>query len=118
MFGSFCENLHARVPKLHLWAANSLKNIAPRNWPTKVLTKLLRSPPTVQREIEEAEEFNEGEVDKYDDQHSFPHHTDGVKVQTFYHIKEHEEEFLQDCLQCGKILAEFLTEDLRVGKSE
>ncbi|XP_025113964.1 uncharacterized protein LOC112575993 [Pomacea canaliculata] len=51
-FGIFCGKLLAQVPRLHLWAASCFHGLAPVGWQVEYLTRPLRSPPTVVRELQ------------------------------------------------------------------
>ncbi|XP_025100570.1 uncharacterized protein LOC112567904 isoform X2 [Pomacea canaliculata] len=129
IFPEFCDELvqsnKEQCHILHLWAASCQHNIAPvelqdsnlGNWEIKYFTKPLRSPPSVIREVERATEIRRRKVLRYTER-GVPDHTDGPPVKWMNRIcMDHDSEEIKDCLVCGRNVASFLYEELRLVKS-
>ncbi|XP_025112050.1 uncharacterized protein LOC112574900 [Pomacea canaliculata] len=105
---TFCDDLLKQVPRLHLWAANCYDGHVPVGWPEEKLTRPLRSPPAVVREIKKSREITaENNVSKYSER-GVPDHTDGPPVRRLYHQgAHHSSSWLGDCVTCGREVASF-----------
>ncbi|XP_025100976.1 uncharacterized protein LOC112568091 isoform X2 [Pomacea canaliculata] len=117
-FQTLYEKLLTRVPRLHLWAASYFHQNAPAGWQVEYLTRPLRSPPTVVREVEQDEMITtDRHVLRYSER-GVPDHTDGPPVRRLYH-RGHSDSgrFPEDCVTCGREVASFL-QSLRVGVTE
>lgn len=104
------------VDDLHLWAANCYSLFPPRDWQVVELTRPLRSPPAVVREVERDTEIaRHHDVLPYSRSHfpAFPAFTDGPLVKRLYH-KDHSKKHISDCVTCGQNIASFLLKSLRV----
>ncbi|XP_025113996.1 uncharacterized protein LOC112576017 [Pomacea canaliculata] len=114
-FKSFCEKL-PEIPNLHFWAASVYHGDAPAGWPVEILTRPLRSPPTVVREVEQDQEISEyKDVETYAGS-DVPDHTDGPPIRRLYHRGEgHSVERSVDCATCGLEVASLLL-SLHVGQ--
>ncbi|XP_025114340.1 uncharacterized protein LOC112576250 [Pomacea canaliculata] len=108
-FQTFCNKLLTQIPGVHLWAASCYHGLAPKDWHEEYLTRPLRSPPVVVREVQKARDIvKEGTVHGYSDR-GVPDHTDGPSVQWLYHGGEgHLPVWLGDCNMCGRQVANFL----------
>lgn len=108
-FEQFCDKLRSKVPRLHLWAASCFHGselISDEGWTEFSLTRSLRCPPVVVREVMKTREITTDEtVKKYDDR-GFPNHTDGPEIKHVYH-KGHSGA-VRDCLSCGQEVASIL----------
>ncbi|XP_025107255.1 uncharacterized protein LOC112571998 isoform X2 [Pomacea canaliculata] len=105
-FKTFCEKLLKQVPDLHLWAASCRYNLSPRGWEQEHLTKPLRSPPVVVREVAQASEIRlSGDVRPYSPL-SIPSHTDGPQIEWIG--LDHPKSITHDCQDCGKQLGKLL----------
>lgn len=113
-FQRFCQELLHHVPHLVLWAASCFHENTPDSWQLEVLTRPLRSPPVVVREVIQADEF-ETEVKRYSER-DIPAPTDGPPVKNLYHKSgKHGVKYPQDCFECGREIADFL-HSLRIEK--
>ncbi|XP_025099960.1 uncharacterized protein LOC112567481 [Pomacea canaliculata] len=84
-FCSVCDKLLTQVPHLHLWAASCYHGNATVGWQVEYLTRPLRSPPAVVREVEQDRSFtNDRDVLPYSER-GVPDHTDGPPVRRLYH---------------------------------
>ncbi|XP_025113058.1 uncharacterized protein LOC112575410 [Pomacea canaliculata] len=116
-FQTFCKKLLARVPRLHLWAASYFHGYAPDGWQVEYLTRPLRSPPVVVREVEKDARITKGDVKPYRER-GVSDHTDGPPVTRLYHRGQgHSGVWPVDCITCGREVASFL-HSLRVGVTE
>ncbi|XP_025111942.1 uncharacterized protein LOC112574840 [Pomacea canaliculata] len=108
-FKTFCDKLLTKVPRLHLWAASCFHEQAPAGWQVEYLTRPLRSPPVVVREVEQNEFITElNDVHPYS-KRGVPDHTDGPPVTRLYHRGEgHSGRWPVDCVTCGREVASFL----------
>ncbi|XP_025112047.1 uncharacterized protein LOC112574898 [Pomacea canaliculata] len=108
-FNDFCKELLIRVPCLHLWMASCYHGDAPTGWDVEYLTRPLRSPPAVIREVVKAKNIaKDGNVCEYS-QRDVPDHTDGPPVTRLYHRgQDHTTGWLGDCVTCGREIANFL----------
>ncbi|XP_025114137.1 uncharacterized protein LOC112576099 [Pomacea canaliculata] len=117
-FQTLCDKLLTQVPRLHLWAASCFNKYAPTGWQVEYLTRPLRSPPAVVREIEQ-----DWRITRHCDVHPYsergvPDHTDGPPVTRLYHRGQgHSGRWPGDCVTCGRELASIL-HSLRVGVTE
>ncbi|XP_025112343.1 uncharacterized protein LOC112575043 isoform X2 [Pomacea canaliculata] len=113
-FKTFCEQLQDKLPHLHLWAASCYHGYSPQGWPVEYLTKSLRCPPAVVREVKQASEIERGNVLGYSER-CVPDHTDGPPVKRLYHRGQgHSGDLPVDCGKCGEEVASFL-HSLQVG---
>ncbi|XP_025112337.1 uncharacterized protein LOC112575042 isoform X2 [Pomacea canaliculata] len=113
-FKTFCEQLMDKFPHLHLWAASCYHGYSPQGWPVEYLTRPLRCPPAVVREVKQASEIEKGNVREYSDR-CVPDHTDGPPVKRLYHRGQgHSGDLPVDCGKCGEEVASFL-HSLHVG---
>ncbi|XP_025100540.1 uncharacterized protein LOC112567884 [Pomacea canaliculata] len=117
-FPTFCDKLLTQVPHLHLWAASCYHRNAPAGWQVECLTRPLRSPPAVVREVEQDSSFTKHrDVLPYSER-GVPDHTDGPPVTRLYHRSQgHSGDSPVDCVTCGRDVASFL-HSLRVGVTE
>ncbi|XP_025111920.1 uncharacterized protein LOC112574818 [Pomacea canaliculata] len=117
-FHNFSNNLLTKVPDLHLWAANCYHEVAPDGWQVEHLTRPLRSPPTVVREVEQDDEITKlRRVHPYSER-GVPDHTDGPPVTRLYHRGQgHSGDWPVDCVTCGRELASLL-HSLRVNSTD
>ncbi|XP_025100543.1 uncharacterized protein LOC112567886 [Pomacea canaliculata] len=98
-FYKVCDKLLTQVSDLHLWASSCFHGHAPDGWQEECLTRPLRSPPAVVREVEQ-DDF----ITKHGD----------VKP---YTERGHSGDRPGDCVTCGRDVASFLL-SLRVGVTE
>ncbi|XP_025078798.1 uncharacterized protein LOC112554935 [Pomacea canaliculata] len=114
-FQTLCELLLTRVPRLNLWAASCYHEQAPAGWQVEYLTRPLRSPPAVVREVEQDQRITtHSEVLPYRER-GVPDHTDGPPVTRLYHRGQgHSGDRPGECVTCGREVASFL-DSLRVG---
>ncbi|XP_025113394.1 uncharacterized protein LOC112575632 [Pomacea canaliculata] len=116
-FQTFCDKLLTRVPHLHLWAASCFHGDAPTCWQVKYLTRPLRSPPAVIREVKKNGKLTVRHVQPYSER-GVPDHTDGPPVRRLYHRGlSHAGHRSVDCVTCGLDVVSFLR-SLRVGVTE
>ncbi|XP_025102178.1 uncharacterized protein LOC112568879 [Pomacea canaliculata] len=118
LFKTVCDKLLTQVPHLHLWAASCYYGHAPAGWRVEDLTRPLRSPPSVVREVEQDANITEyRNVQEYSER-GVPDHTDGPSVRRLYHRGQgHSCRRPVDCVTCGRDVASFL-HSLRVGVTE
>ncbi|XP_025114123.1 uncharacterized protein LOC112576088 [Pomacea canaliculata] len=115
---TFCEKLLAQVPRLHLWAASCYHKNCPPGWRVEYLTRPLRSPPAVVREIKKDTVITKGVSIKKYSERGVPDHTDGPPVTRVSHRGQgHSGHRPGDCVTCGREVASFL-HSLRVGVTE
>ncbi|XP_025080174.1 uncharacterized protein LOC112555849 [Pomacea canaliculata] len=114
-YQTLCELLLTRVPRLHLWAASCFHDFTPAGWRVEYLTRPLRSPPAVVREVEQDEMITrDGYVLPYSER-GVPDHTDGPPVTRLCHRGQgHSGRRAFECIRCGREVASFL-HSLRVG---
>ncbi|XP_025113059.1 uncharacterized protein LOC112575411 [Pomacea canaliculata] len=114
-FQTLSNKLLTRVPGLHLWAASCFHQYTPAGWQVEYLTRPLRSPQAVVREVEQDEMITKYRyVHPYSDR-GVSDHTDGPPVTRLYHRGQgHSRYFPGDCVMCGREVASFL-HSLRVG---
>ncbi|XP_025113813.1 uncharacterized protein LOC112575896 isoform X1 [Pomacea canaliculata] len=108
-FQTFCDKLFKLIPRLHLWAASCYHDYAPNGWHIEYLTRPLRSPPVVVREVALDPEINDHKrVHPYRER-GVPDHTDGPPVRRLYHRGQgHPHDWPGDCATCGHEVASFL----------
>ncbi|XP_025111932.1 uncharacterized protein LOC112574830 [Pomacea canaliculata] len=115
-FWTLCDKL--LTPRLHLWAACCYHEYAPAGWQVECLTRPLRSPPAVVREVEQDEKMTTHRYVHPYNKRGVPDHTDGPPVKRLYHRSQgHSGYFPVDCVTCGREVASFL-HSLRVGVTE
>ncbi|XP_025114134.1 uncharacterized protein LOC112576095 [Pomacea canaliculata] len=115
---TFCEKLLAQVPRLHLWAASCYSKNCPPSWQVEYLTRPLRSPPAVVREVEKDTIISKGVSIKKYSERGVPDHTDGPPVTRMYHEGQgHSGDWPGACITCGREVANVL-HSLRVGVTE
>ncbi|XP_025111947.1 uncharacterized protein LOC112574842 [Pomacea canaliculata] len=115
---TFYVKLLTQVPRLHLWAASCFHLNAPVGWQVENLTRPLRSPPVVVREVEQDEMITEYYAVNPYSERDVPDHTDGQPVKRLYHRGQgHSGRWPVDCVTCGRDVASFL-HSLRVGVTE
>ncbi|XP_025112045.1 uncharacterized protein LOC112574897 [Pomacea canaliculata] len=106
-FKNFCNKLPTSTD-LHLWAASSYHGHAPDGWQVEYLTRPLRSPPVVVREVQNAREITDAEVKPYREC-NVPCHTYGPPVRHLRHQGQvHSSRKIIDCSACGSKIATFL----------
>ncbi|XP_025113056.1 uncharacterized protein LOC112575408 [Pomacea canaliculata] len=117
-FHTLCDKLVTEIHGLHLWAASCFHGDAPANWQVEYLTRPLRSPPSVVREVKQDEIITRRRhVHPYSER-GVPDHTDGPPVRRLYHRGQgHSGDSPLDCVTCGRVVASFL-HSLRVGVTE
>ncbi|XP_025111938.1 uncharacterized protein LOC112574835 [Pomacea canaliculata] len=114
----FCSKLLTQVPRLHLWAASCFHEDAPDGWQVEYLTRPLRSPPAVVREVEQNEWITVTRNVLPYSERGVSDHTDGPPVTRLYHRGQgHSGENPVNCVACGREVASFL-HSLRVGVTE
>ena len=104
-FQQFCRDLHSAVPTTCLWAAavecpvSSLPGFVRRE---ASLTTCLRSPPSVQRQVQASDMIDGNEVPLYSST-TWPAPTDGPAVHWLHHHGQpgHAGDSPEDCQQCG-----------------
>ncbi|XP_025100545.1 uncharacterized protein LOC112567887 isoform X2 [Pomacea canaliculata] len=117
-FHTVCDKLRRQVPDLHLWAASCYHEHAHAGWQVEYLTRPLRSPPAVVREVEQDLSFTMDRTVKPYSERAVPDHTDGPPVTRLYHRGQgHSGRLPGDCVTCGRDVASFL-HSLRVGVTE
>ncbi|XP_025111934.1 uncharacterized protein LOC112574831 [Pomacea canaliculata] len=117
-FQTLCDKLLTQVPRLHLWAASCYHGDAPTGWQVEYLTRPLRSPPAVVREVEQDEKITRHRHVKPYSERGVADHTDGPPVTRLYHRGQgHSGRFPGDCVTCGLDVACFLL-SLPVGVTE
>lgn len=108
-FKTLCTKLLTQVPDLHLWAASYFHRNAPTGWQVKYLTRPLRSPPAVIREVEKDENITRHCLVQAYSERGVPDHTDGPPVIRLYHRGQGHSALLPvDCVACGRDIANFL----------
>ncbi|XP_025114015.1 uncharacterized protein LOC112576027 isoform X2 [Pomacea canaliculata] len=113
-FRTFCDKLLKKVPGLHLWAASYYSRHKHDKWEVKDLTRPLRCPPVVRREVEQDRAMTRDlTVKKYSDRGA-PDFGEGPKLQRITH-KGHSPGRSVNCVQCGREVISFLQNHLRVG---
>ncbi|XP_025113982.1 uncharacterized protein LOC112576006 [Pomacea canaliculata] len=118
-FQRFCDKLLNQVPRLHLWAASSFHKYSPTGWQVEFLTRPLRSPPTVVREVQRDKRMtgDNPRIHPYSEP-GVPDHTDGPPVRQMYHRGQgHSGRIPENCVLCGRQVARYL-HSLRVGDPE
>lgn len=114
-FKHFCDKLLRQVPDLHLWVASFYHGRVPPAWQEKSLTRPLRSPPAVVREVAKDRRIGSNcDVLPYS-QRAVPDHTQGPSVRWIRHQGHgHTESADRDCELCGQEVVSFL-KSLRLG---
>ncbi|XP_025113150.1 uncharacterized protein LOC112575472 isoform X2 [Pomacea canaliculata] len=108
-FQTFCNNLLKQVPRLHLWAASCYQGNPPTGWQEEYLTRPLRFPLTVVREVEEDVYIKESRSVQSYIERGVPDHTDGPPVTRLYHRGQgHSGDWPGECVACGHEVASFL----------
>ncbi|XP_025113553.1 uncharacterized protein LOC112575759 isoform X2 [Pomacea canaliculata] len=109
IFKTFCHKLLTQVPHLHLWAASYFHGDAPVGWQVEYLTRPLRSPPAVVREVKQDVRITTDRHVKPYSKRGVPDHTDGPPVTRLYHRGQgHSGDGPGDCVTCGREVASFL----------
>ena len=119
-FSQLCQDLHSAVPNACLWAAGVWSRVSslPGFVRTEASLKIcLRSPPSVQRQVEASRYIDDSNVPHYSSA-NWPAPTDGPAVRWLQHHGQpgHAEGGPRDCLQCGRDIGRLL-HDLGVGGS-
>ncbi|XP_025112556.1 uncharacterized protein LOC112575146 isoform X2 [Pomacea canaliculata] len=113
-YQTFCAKLLTRVPRLHLWSASCYHGHAPAGWQVEYLTRPLRSPPAVVREVEQDLAITgTHDVHMYSER-GVPVHADGPPVKRVCHRGEGHSNRSGDCVTCCREVARFLR-SLHVG---
>ncbi|XP_025078808.1 uncharacterized protein LOC112554944 [Pomacea canaliculata] len=108
-FQTLCQLLLTQVPRLHLWAASCFHDYAPAGWQIEYLTRPLRSPPAVVREVEQDKRITRDRHVRPYRERGVPDHTDGPPVTRLYHRGQgHSGDRPVDCVTCGREVASFL----------
>ncbi|XP_025111740.1 uncharacterized protein LOC112574727 [Pomacea canaliculata] len=108
---NFFDKLLAQVPRLHLWAASCYHQRAPAGWQVEHLTRPLRSPPAIVKEVQRSEVITSCFVPAYKER-GVPDHTDGPPVRIVYH-QGSPDFWSGNCATCCSEVAEIL-QSLRV----
>ncbi|XP_025102543.1 uncharacterized protein LOC112569087 isoform X2 [Pomacea canaliculata] len=110
-FQLFCKELLTRVPSLHLWAASCYHGHAPADWPVEYLTRPLRFPPAVARQVEQDTDMKVSRRVRTYSRRSVPDVTDGPPVTVRLHKGQGHSmhEPASNCERCGQDLADFLS---------
>ncbi|XP_025113468.1 uncharacterized protein LOC112575704 [Pomacea canaliculata] len=119
-FVFFFNKLLMQVPRLHFWAASCYHIMIPGAWSSEFLTRPLRCPPVVVREVEKDKKIAQHQFVQPYTQRGIPDHTDGPPVKVLYHRPfqdDHSPTHPADCVTCGREVASFL-HSLRVGLPE
>ena len=114
-----CTELHHHVPNVHMWAASMFHDRQPREMSLVTLTKSLRTPLRITREVQKSGYMRQGLVDEYKDVRA-PQPCDGPVPIIVRHAaaeEGHTECLTYDCVQCGKEVASKLKRDLNVGRT-
>ncbi|PVD32278.1 hypothetical protein C0Q70_07711 [Pomacea canaliculata] len=118
LFQDFCTKLLTTVPGLHLWAAAIRQGHRPTLLHLETLTHPLRCPPSVVREVQQAEEMQNNDVLQYADDVTLTSPTDGPTVTWLLHGgQQHGGAHPEYCEECGMATADYLRNKLNVGKS-
>ncbi|XP_025114280.1 uncharacterized protein LOC112576204 [Pomacea canaliculata] len=109
VFPPVFEQNFGKLPGLHLWAANCYHSNIPSGWQVEYLTRPLRFPPAVVREVEQDNEITgDRTVHEYSER-GVPDHTDGPPVKRLYHKGDgHSGESPNECVACGREVGSFL----------
>ncbi|XP_025099705.1 uncharacterized protein LOC112567287 [Pomacea canaliculata] len=112
-FQKFVAKLRAEVLFLNLWAAGCSRPDIPY-WQVEYLTRPLRSPPAIVREVEQDSYFTDLIIPY--SKRDVPDHTDGPTVKRVCHRGQgHSRDVIADCVTCGREVASILR-SLRVGE--
>ncbi|XP_025078806.1 uncharacterized protein LOC112554942 [Pomacea canaliculata] len=112
---TLCQLLLTQVPRLHVWAASCFNAYTPAGWQVEYLTRPLRSPPAIVREVEQDARITGHHVVLPYSARGVADHTDGPPVTRLYHRGQgHSGSFPVYCVTCGREVASFL-HSLRVG---
>ncbi|XP_025113360.1 uncharacterized protein LOC112575603 [Pomacea canaliculata] len=118
IFNIFFDKLLTQVPHLHLWVTCCYHIFAPASLQVECLTRPLRSPPAVVRELAQNRLITKDHRVLPYSERGVPDHTDGPPVRRLYHRGEgHSGHMPFDCVTCGRDVASFL-HSLRVGVTE
>ncbi|XP_025103269.1 uncharacterized protein LOC112569638 [Pomacea canaliculata] len=113
-FKNFGKRLVTKIPDVHVWAASCYHGDPPAGWQMEYLTRPLRSPPAVVREVEQSKLIEDKYVLRYS-KRRVPDHTDGPPVRRLYHGGQgHSGDWPINCVTCGREVARVL-HSLRVG---
>nr|KAG5706767.1 hypothetical protein BaRGS_007270 [Batillaria attramentaria] len=104
---------------LSLWAASTFHGFKPKSFKEMKMTRSIRCPPAVVREIQKGGAYAMRAVYPYPDLDagvlsSQPPPTDGPPVKRIEHDRDHKGD-VWDCETCGEELARFLKDDLQIG---
>lgn len=106
------------MPGLHLWAAAIRQGHRPTLLHLETLTHPLRCPPSVVREVQQAEEMQNNDVLQYAEDVTLTSPTDGPTVTWLLHGgQQHGGAHPEYCEECGMATADYLRNKLNVGKS-
>ncbi|XP_025103294.1 uncharacterized protein LOC112569648 [Pomacea canaliculata] len=116
-FKNFGERLVTKISDVHVWASSCYHGDAPAGWRMEYLTRPLRSPPAVVREVEQSKIIKDKYVLGYS-KRRVPDHTDGPPVTRLYHGGQgHSGDWPINCVTCGLEVARVL-HSLRVGVTD
>ncbi|XP_025103270.1 uncharacterized protein LOC112569639 [Pomacea canaliculata] len=116
-FKNFVEWLVTQIPDVHVWAASCYHVDAPYGWQMEYLTRPLRSPPVVVREVEQSKIMEDKYVLRYS-KRCVPDHTDGPPVRRLHHRGQgHSGDWPINCVTCGRDVARVL-HSLRVAVTD
>ncbi|XP_025103140.1 uncharacterized protein LOC112569549 [Pomacea canaliculata] len=102
-FQTVCDKLLARVHCLYLWAASCYHGYVPTGWRVEYLTRPLRSPPAVVREVEQDVKITTTHHVKSYSERGLSDHTDSPPVTRLYHRGQgHSGRWPEDCVKCGQ----------------
>ncbi|XP_025112297.1 uncharacterized protein LOC112575023 isoform X4 [Pomacea canaliculata] len=107
LFKSFCEQLVADNPKLHLWAASCLTQQTPNGWDVKHFHRTVSCPPAILREknvLMLAQKPGCKNLVKWDPDNIGVAPTDGLPVKYVYHhghdVQGHGHGYPYSCEKC------------------
>lgn len=101
-----------------MWATALPSHVRPSRLDEHTMKYPLRCPPVVAREVEKASEIQTGAVHKYLYNTTF--HCDGLKSINEEHengIKGHTGAMPDDCEECGKVVAKFISETFSINNT-
>ncbi|XP_025112063.1 uncharacterized protein LOC112574909 isoform X5 [Pomacea canaliculata] len=108
-FKDFVDGLRKEVPKLHLWAASCLPNIAPQCCEPYLFKDSFTCPPAILARFDVSQLADKNTVDfwRYDSRTTAP--TDGPTVIEVYHDdKGHNGDYPHDCKTCANEVMKLL----------
>lgn len=105
----FCRMLLIQVPRSNIWLASSFHQHFPDFFWRAPLTRPLRSPPAVVREVQKDEIITKHRAVHDYSHRGVPDHADGPPVKRLCHRGQgHSTDSQVDCVTCGRDVASFL----------